>query len=119
MYILMQHLIAFKYACKINHWSTDSYSEHLLYDRLTEDLDTFADNIAESHFMALNKKNIFKPDLLNSKLISKDLVKMCNIIIEYLEKLQNDDDLNEGDLSLLGDIESAFLGKLALAKLTK
>lgn len=119
MYILMQHLIAFKYACKINHWSTDSYSAHLLYDRLTEDLDTFADNIAESHFMALNKKNVFKSDLLNSKLINKDLIKMCETIIEYLEKLQNDDDLNEGDLSLLGDIESAFLGKLALAQLTK
>ena len=119
MYTLMQHLIAFKYASKINHWSTDSYSEHLLYDRLTEDLDTFADNIAESHFMALNKQDIFKPDLLNPKLINKDLVKMCETIISYLEKLQNDDDLNEGDLSLLGDIESAFLGKLALAKLTK
>ena len=44
---------------------------------------------------------------------------MCNTIIEYLEKLQGDDDLNEGDMSLLGDIESAFLGKLALAKLAK
>ncbi|MBP3316762.1 MAG: hypothetical protein J6L70_04150 [Alphaproteobacteria bacterium] len=119
MYTLMQHLIAFKYACKINHWSTDSYSEHLLFDRLAEDLDTYADNIAESHFMALNKKDVFKADLLNPKLISKDLVKMCDTIIEYLEKLQNDDDLNEGDLSLLGDIESAFLGKLALAQLTK
>ncbi len=117
MYTLMQHLIAFKYACKINHWSTGSYSEHLLYDRLTEDLDTFVDNIAESHFMALNKKDMFKPDLMNPKLINKNLVKMCETIIEYLEKLQGDDDLNEGDLSLLGDIESAFLGKLALAKL--
>lgn len=119
MYTLMQHLIAFKYASKINHWSTDSYSEHLLYDRLTQDIDTFVDDIAESHFMSQNKKDIFKPDLLNAKLINKNLVKMCETIIEYLEKLQNDNDLNEGDLSLLGDIESAFLGKLALAKLTK
>ena len=39
MYELIQHLIAFKYACKINHWSTDSYSKHLLFDRLTEDVD--------------------------------------------------------------------------------
>ena len=55
MYTLMQHLIAFKYASKINHWSTDSYSEHLLYDRLTQDIDTFVDDIAESHFMSQNK----------------------------------------------------------------
>ena len=119
MYTLIQHLIAFKYSCKINHWSTDSYSSHLLFDRLTQDIDTWIDNIAESHFMALGKKDIFKADLFNPKLISKDLIKSCETIISYLEKLQNDDDLNEGDLSLLSDIESGFLGKIALAKLTK
>ncbi len=119
MYQLLQQLIAFKYACKINHWSTDSYSSHLLYDRLTEDIDTWIDTISESHFMALNKKDVFKPDILNAKLINKNLIKMCETIIEYLEKLQGDNDLNEGDMSLLGDIEAGFLGKLALAKLTK
>ena len=117
MYQLLQMLIAFKYACKINHWTTDKYASHLLYDRLTEDIDTWADTIAESHFMANDKKKVFKSDILNSKLIEKNLVMFCEKIISYLEKLQNDDDLNEGDLSLLGDIESGFLSKLALAKL--
>ena len=47
MYELIRHLIAFKYACKINHWSTDNYSKHLLFDRLSEDIDDWVDSIAE------------------------------------------------------------------------
>ncbi len=117
MYELIQHLIAFKYACKINHWSTDSYSQHLLFDRLTEDIDTWADAIAETYFMANDKKTVFKADILNSKFINRDLVKSCEKIISHLEELQNDGDTNEGLNSLLSAIEEGFLNKLALAKL--
>lgn len=117
MYELLQHLIAFKYSCKINHWNTKEYSKHLLYDRLTEDIDTWTDEIAESYFMAENKQSIIKNDLLSPKLINKDLTKSCENIISQLEKLINDDDLNEGILSLLSSIEEGFLNKLALAKL--
>lgn len=117
MYILMQHLIAFKYACKINHWSTDNYSKHLLFDRLTEDIDTWVDSIAENYFMADDNKKVFKPDILNPKLINRDLVKMCMIIISHLEELQTDGETNEGMNSLLSAIEEGFLNKLALAKL--
>ena len=39
-------------------------------------------------------------------------------IISLLEKLQNDDDTNEGINSLLSGIEEGFLNKLALAKLS-
>lgn len=113
----MQHLIAFKYACKINHWSTDNYSKHLLFDRLTEDIDTWVDSIAENYFMADDNKKVFKPDLLNPKLINRDLVKMCLNIISHLEELQNDGETNEGMNSLLSGIEDGFLNKLALAKL--
>ena len=117
MYELMQHLIAFKYACKLNHWTTDKYSPHLLYDRLTEDLDTWVDNIAECYFMATDNKKALKADLLNPKLIDKNLVKMCETIISHLEELLNDGELNEGMTSQLSSIEEGFLGKMALAKL--
>lgn len=118
MYELMQHLIAFKYACKINHWSTDNYSMHLLFDRLTADIDTWVDTIAETYFMADDNKKVFKPDILNPKYVNRDLVKMCITIISHLEELQNDDETNEGLNSLLSGIEEGFLNKLALAKLT-
>lgn len=118
MYELIQHLIAFKYACKINHWSTNSYSQHLLFDRLTEDVDTWADSIAESYFMARNEKKVFKSDLFVPKMIERDLVKMCEKIISRTEDLIENGELDEGTKSLLGDIEAAFLGKIALAQLT-
>jgi hypothetical protein len=117
MYELIQHLIAFKYACKINHWSTDNYSKHLLFDRLNEDIDTWVDAISETYFMANNKKSVFKSDILNPKFINTNLVRSCENIISLLEKLINDDDTNEGIDSLLSSIEEGFLNKLALAKL--
>ena len=117
MYELIQHLIAFKYACKINHWSTDNYSLHLLYDRLSADIDTWVDSIAENYFMADDNKKVFKPDILNPKLINQDLVKMSLTIISHLEELQTDGETNEGLNSLLSAIEEGFLNKLALAKL--
>lgn len=118
MYELMQHLIAFKYACKLNHWSTDEYSAHLLFDRLQEDIDTWVDSIAETYFMANDNKKVFKPDILNPKYVNQNLVKACETIISHLEELQTDGENNEGEKSLLGDIESGFLNKLALAQLT-
>lgn len=117
MYELLQHMLAFKYACKINHWSTSEYAAHLLFDRLTEDVDTWIDTVAESYFMARDNKKVFKPDLLNPKLVDRDLVKMCEKIISLLEDLQENDDLDDGTKSILGDIEAAFLGKVALAQL--
>ncbi len=117
MYELMQHLLAFKYACKINHWSTDAYAPHLLFDRLADGLDEYIDGIAEKYFMASDNKKVFKADILNPKLIDRNLVKMCESIIEHLEELQDDDDLNEGLGSLLSAIEEDFLNRLALAKL--
>lgn len=117
MYELLQNLIAFKYACKINHWSANTYASHLQYDRLAEQIDDWTDNIAESYFMARDMKKTFKPDLLNPKMIDKNLVKMCQVILSRLEDLQEDDELDEGIKSILGDVEALFLDKLALAKL--
>lgn len=117
MYELLQHLIAFKYGCKINHWSTNDYSKHLLFDRLNEDIDTWVDEIAETYFMANDNKKIFKPDILNPKFVNQNLTQHCETIIMLLEKLIEDDDTNEGIDSLLSSIEEGFLNKLALVKL--
>ncbi|MDR0741817.1 MAG: hypothetical protein LBF28_03520 [Rickettsiales bacterium] len=117
MFELMQHLIAFKYACKTNHWSTDNYADHLLFDRLAEGIDDSVDDIAEKHFMANDNKKAFDTAVLNPGMIDKNLVKMIESITKHLEKLQNDDSLNTGMLSLLSRIEEDFLTKLALAKL--
>ena len=118
MYKLLQQLIAFKYACKINHWSTDNYSHHMLYDRLISDIDTWVDELSENYFMAENNKTIFQPNILEPKYINRDLVKSCETIITHLEKLQSSPDTNQGLNSLLSSIEAGFLNKLAIAQLT-
>ena len=117
MYELIQHLIAFKYACKVNHWSTDNYSKHLLFDRLSENIDDWVDSIAETYFMATDNKKVFNKSILNPKFVNTNLVKSCEMIISHLEELQNDGETNEGINSLLSAIEEGFLNKLALAKL--
>lgn len=117
MYELIQHLIAFKYACKINHWSTNGYSQHLLFDRLNESIDDWVDSIAESYFMAEGNKKVFNSNILNPKFINTNLVQSCERIISHLEELQNNDETNEGLKSLLSNIEQEFLIKLALANL--
>ncbi|MCQ2581413.1 MAG: DUF5856 family protein [Alphaproteobacteria bacterium] len=117
MYELMQRLIAFKYSCKIHHWSTNNYAMHLLFDRLTEQVDDWADAIAERYFMAEDNKRIFKSDILNPKYIKDDLIKMCEDIISYIERALETQELNEGLVSLLTDMESGLLNKLALVRL--
>jgi len=117
MYELLQHLIALKYSCKINHWSTDDYARHLLFDRLSEDIDDWIDKIAERYFMATEDKSVFKANILNPKFVELDIAKKCTILIEVIESIVAGDEVNQGMVSLLTDIESQLLNKLALAKL--
>ena len=106
MYELLQHLIALKYSCKINHWSTDDYARHLLFDRLSEDIDDWVDKIAERYFMATEDKSIFKANILNPKFIELDIVRKCLSLIEIIERIVADEEVNQGMVSLLTDIES-------------
>ena len=117
MYELLRHLIALKYSCKINHWSTDDYARHLLFDRLAEDIDDWIDEIAERYFMATEDKSIFKANILNPGFVELDITKKCLQLIELIEKIVADDEVNQGMVSLLTDIESQLLNKLALARL--
>ena len=117
MYELLQHLIALKYSCKINHWSTDDYSRHLLFDVLSEHIDDWVDKISERYFMAHDEKNVFKANILNPKFIDLDIPRKCAQIIEIIEKMIANEEVNQGMQSLLTDIESGLLNKLALARL--
>ncbi len=114
---LMQRLIAFKYSCKLNHWGTDEYAKHLLFDRLQEDIDDFVDNIAEEYFMANNKKADLKASVLSEDFINPNLVKSAQDINAYIEKIINNEKFSQGILSLLGNIAEAFDEKLALLTL--
>ena len=113
----MQKLIALKYSCKLNHWKTDEYAKHLLFDRLQEDIDDFVDNIAEEYFMANNEKKDLNNDVLNVGFINLDLVKSCQDINFHIEKIINNEKFSQGILSLLGNIAESIDEKLALLTL--
>ena len=117
MFELMQRLVAFKYSSKLNHWKTNSYAKHLLFDRLQEDIDDIVDGIAEKYFMANKKQDELKPELLKAEFIDKDLVKLCKDIKAHLEKIVKDGKVDEGIVSLLSGIEEAIDEKLALLTL--
>ena len=114
---LMQRLIAFKYSCKLNHWGTNEYAKHLLFDRLQEGIDDFVDNIAEEYFMANNKKSDLKANVMSPNFVNQDLIKSCQEINAHIEKIINDEKFSQGILSLLGNIAEAFDEKLALLTL--
>ena len=114
---LIQRLIAYKYSCKLNHWGTDSYAKHLLFDRLQEGIDDLVDNIAEEYFMANNKKKDLTAGVLEVKFINSDLVKGAQDINAHIEKIMADGKFSQGILSLLGTIAEAFDKKLALLTL--
>lgn len=82
MFELMQKLVAFKYSCKLNHWATKNYSEHLLFDRLQDGVDDLVDNIAEQYYMAQGKGKELNANLLEPKLINYDLGKSTRDIID-------------------------------------
>lgn len=114
MFELMQKLVAFKYSCKLNHWYTTSYSEHLLFDRLQEDIDDFVDNIAEQYFMSLGKKKEITKNLLDPKLINQDLGKFIKDIIDHIEKISEKEEFTHGVQALLDSICQEFCEKQGL-----
>jgi hypothetical protein len=114
---LMQRLIAFKYSCKLNHWKTDSYAKHLLFDRLHEDIDELVDKIAEEYFMAIGKQKELDKIILQEKYIDRDLMKLSKEINDYIKNIVKDTKFSQGMISLLGNISEDFDGKIALLTL--
>ena len=116
---LLERLIAFKYSCKLNHWKTNEYAKHLLFDRLQEDIDDLVDNIAEEYFMLSAKQNELDKEIFNIEYIDRDLVKLSMEVKEHIEMIVNKNSYNQGILSLLGNISESFDGKIALLKLKR
>ena len=111
---LIQRLIAFKYSCKLNHWTTEIYSQHLLFDRLQEDIDDFVDNIAEKYFMGLNKKAELSKDIINTNYINSDLNQLIMSIMELIENISKKENLAHGMQALLDSVCESFCEKRAL-----
>lgn len=114
---LMQRMVAFKYSCKLNHWNTDQYAQHLLFDRLQENMDDLVDDVAEQYFMANKKQKELTADVLKKEYINRDLEKGIKDVINLIEEMMNDEKFTEGEQSLLSGLSQEFYAKLALVNL--
>lgn len=114
---LIQELIAFKYACKLKHWQARNYGQHLLYDRLIENIDKWVDDIAEKIFMASGEAEQLDYNILSPELVNTDLTENIRQLLEKIEQLKVENAEPEGIPTLLGDISKDFLTKLALVRM--
>lgn len=114
---LIQELIAFKYACKLKHWQSSNYGQHLLYDRVAENIDKWVDDIAEKIFMASGEAEQLDYHILRPELVDTDLMEGIRKVLEKIEQMKNENSEPEGIPTLLGDISKDFLTKLALTRM--
>ncbi len=114
---LIQRLIAYKYACKLKHWQARNYGQHLLYDRLIENIDKWVDDLAEKIFMASGEASALNRDILSPDLVNTDLIESIRQVFENIERLKSENNEPEGIPTLLGDISKDFLTKLALVRM--
>ena len=113
---LMKMLIALKYSCKNNHWKTNSYSAHLLYDRLQEDIDDMVDDIAEKYFMSFDKQNELGSDILSGE-ITENVTQAIEAIIKHVETMADSSDYDEGMTAMITSMSENLHQKRTLSRM--
>ena len=120
MFKILYHLVAIQRQAKAIHYSAkgfEFYSDHLLCDRIYEDISDLEDEIFENYYLgreqeAPSQKDIFQKatDLIpqNADDIEIAFKDLDNLIIECIAKIESmveeDKDLTAGDNDLLGRI---------------
>lgn len=119
-------LIAIKQAVKQYHWQAKSYQEHILADKLEEDLEGYIDEVAElSVLTQLNDKHLNAKNLLGKASIflgEKETYKSFDLL-ELFSRLQevitayNDTTEDIGLKDLCGRLSNLLLHKAYLLNL--
>ena len=117
-------LVALKQVIKQYHWLAKSYQEHILADKLEEDLEDYSDEVAELALVVDQTVNVEAKHLLeraanylNGKPV--DLQSLGELFTELLEHLQSVNDQSKllGISDLTGRLSNSVLRKLYLIKL--
>lgn len=116
-------LIALKQAIKQYHWQAKSYQEHILADKLEEDLEGYIDEVAELSVLLLPNDKHLEAKLLLGKaslfLADKQEITLMSIL-ELLGDLQeeitdfNDKTEDLGFKDLCGRLSNTLLRKAYL-----
>lgn len=116
-------LIAVKQAIKQYHWQAKSYQEHILADKLEEDLEDYIDEVAELSVLAetdekhleakilLGKASSFLGDKGNLKLV--DILELFSRLQEVVSRY-NDNTEDLGLKDLFGRLSNLLLRKAYL-----
>lgn len=115
-------LIAIKQYIKEYHWLAKSYQEHILADKLEEDLEDYADEVAELALVTetpnVEAKHLLgqAENYLNGK-DKADLNTLADLFIGLQEQLQSLKPELLGISDLSGRLSNTILRKLYLIKL--
>ena len=112
--LIIENLTKIYFVAKILHWNANNYSDHLLYDRITEGCIDFIDKIAESCIFPFDTIN-----RLDLEIKSFDINSLKEYIVETankIEKICNSNDISDGAKSTLSGIAEALNVKAYLLK---
>lgn len=119
-------LIAIKQYIKQYHWQAKSYQEHILADKLEEDLEDYIDEIAELSIVAeLSDKQVKAKDLLEQAAQclgnedKADLLSIMNLFVSLSEEVNAFEEKAEalGLKDLCGRLSNTILRKVYLIHL--
>lgn len=119
-------LIALKQYIKQYHWQAKSYQEHILADKLEEDLEDYIDEIAELSIVAeLSDKQVKAKDLLEQAAQclgnedKADLLSIMNLFVSLSDEVNAFEEKAEalGLKDLCGRLSNTILRKVYLIHL--
>lgn len=119
-------LIAIKQYIKQYHWQAKSYQEHILADKLEEDLEDYIDEVAELSIVAeLSEKQVKAKDLLDKAAQclgnedKVDLLSIMNLFVSLSDEVNAFEEKAEalGLKDLCGRLSNTILRKIYLIHL--
>lgn len=128
MHKVLVILIAIKQFIKQYHWQASSYQEHILADKLEEDLEDYIDEVAELSVLAENDDRKLEAKLLLGEATNflngkgnATLLNIANAFSELAEELHQLSAKTEyiGLNDLYGRLSNLILRKIYLIQLQK
>lgn len=124
---IIGRLDALKKTAKLYHWNCNGVnfeSDHLLFDKIADDLDDYIDLLSETYMMALKPSNIMeeeyeilihnKDEYFGMKLSSNDemAIELRRLIVDLHNKISETDSTVRGVENVLDDISMNLIQKI-------
>ena len=104
--------------CKMIHYSTKKHHCHILCDSVRDEINEFADELAEQAYGLVGKPGFSDFSLRHSVKKTNDIAKLCKNVIALVEPLRTEIEKNpkySGLVSLIDDFKSKMSKDIYLA----